>query len=177
MIRILTLLLALSSTARADPQWSNAFDQKVGDALRLESPEARERVANASDYALIAAQVASLTYIGVDSKDMGKVGVAAGMLAANALVNQVVKRVAQRERPNKRDRHSFFSGHASGASGPAGAVCAYKANFMCAALIVNAVGVGGARIASGWHHPTDVLVGLPEGFYGVKFLVQLTREF
>lgn len=104
------------------------------------------------------------------------VGIAA--IGATALTTAGVKDAAQRERPNAQDDESMPSGHASSAAVHT-RLTALNLDYVVmddtarsiAKLGVGAisVGAGWARVESGWHYPSDVLVGMAIGNFFASF--------
>lgn len=84
-------------------------------------------------------------------------GVLIAALGINQILCQIVKRIVKRERPNKVNLESFYSGHTSSAF-----VCV--AFMPCVLTIAMAVFVGYRRVAEKWHWPSDVLVGAVVGY-------------
>ncbi|MET0988599.1 MAG: phosphatase PAP2 family protein, partial [Steroidobacteraceae bacterium] len=116
--------------------------------------------------------------------DKAKAGaVEAAAIVATNLSTAGLKNAADRERPNEHDRKSFPSGHTSTAA-VAGRLAAinldaiemdaslkHTANIGIDAVVL---GTGWARVESGWHYPSDTLVGMALGHFFASFI---TRSF
>lgn len=115
----------------------------------------------------------------IDKAKAGAVETAA--VVATNLSTAGLKHGADRERPNEHDRKSFPSGHTSTAA-VAGQLAAINldaididANLKRAANVgIDAVvlGTGWARIESGWHYPSDTLVGMALGHFFASFIAR-----
>ncbi|MET0659420.1 MAG: phosphatase PAP2 family protein [Steroidobacteraceae bacterium] len=102
-------------------------------------------------------------------------------VVATDLSTAALKHAADRERPNEHDRKSFPSGHASTAA-VAGRLASVNldtidmdANLKRAANAgIDAVllGTGWARVESGWHYPSDALVGMALGHFFASFFTR-----
>ena len=104
------------------------------------------------------------------------VGIAA--IGATTFTTASIKDLAQRERPNAQDDKSMPSGHASSAAVHT-RLAALNLDYVdmndtarsVARLGVGALslGTGWARVESGWHYPSDVLVGMAIGNFFASF--------
>lgn len=143
MLKIIALLLPLLAQANAIDEWGR-------DELAWRDAELAE---NISDWSVAAA--AALPLLGADNwEQRGAISVG---YAAGAAVNFGVKALELRERPNGRDRASFYSGHTGlGVAAVVGAVLTKKtAIIIPTAVLAVAVPVG--RIGSRNHWVTDCL--------------------
>lgn len=170
-MKIIFALLFISFTAQANP-----IDAVVRDALMWENSKA---AGSLSDYGVAAMIVGPLGYTALshEEKRWEKVGAVAGAYVLNFSVNQLVKNKVQRERPDRSDRASFFSGHTSTAFVGAGAICAQASKAGCIAALTIAGAVGYLRIAADKHWGSDVLVGAGVGYAMGKFVPTIFVTF
>ena len=102
--------------------------------------------------------------------ELGAVDIAA--VGSSMLVARGLKTQTARLRPNRADRESFPSGHAVSAAANARVAALNLENAPWSpgatraldwALDVTVFGTGWARVESGWHYPSDSLVGIAAG--------------
>ena len=165
-------LLLLSSVAAFS---GNPVDQKISDSLAWENKEAASTL---SDFTLWANILGSATYAAT-AKDRRKERLitTAAAHGINSSFNFLVKKVSNRERPNKKDNLSFYSGHTSTAFTSAGLICLQTNKRVCSYSIGLAALTGYLRIASTWHWPSDVIVGAGIGFVSGKYLPTIIVNF
>jgi len=170
-IRLALIWLALMSpSALAD----NKVDLTIRDMWLAEDTSSP---ALQSDVGVIAGTVVSLGHIQLEGKSWRRTGAAAATLAVNAGLNQIVKHIVGRMRPDGSENVSFYSGHSSQAAGSAGVNCAFKEGPICYGLMANALFVGVNRGRADKHWASDITVGLIEGWVAGRYGVQLTKEF
>lgn len=196
----LTLILDNVLPFGAEPQWRGPIlgDRAITDALAPESFEQREAAAKVSDLMLLLGGVVQpllidawgVVGLGDTNSDVAwqLTAIAIETLTAAYLLNTLVKRLVDRERPlaegctevdhrlrathcgSGGTRRSFYSGHATGAFAAAGMVCMNHAYlriygseaadaFGCGLAMVNATTVAILRIMARRHWASDVIVG------------------
>lgn len=163
-------LTLLSPSALAD----NPVDMAIRYAWKADDTSTAARM---SDVAVTAGTVVSLGHIQLEGKSWRRTGAAAATLAVNAGINQLVKHLVGRTRPDGSEDVSFYSGHSSQAAGSAGVNCAFKEGPICYGLMANALFVGVNRGRADKHWASDIAVGLLEGWVAGRYGVQLTKEF
>jgi len=189
--------------APTNPKWTGPilFDSAVRDALRIDSASGRQTAGTISDV-LFAWEVLHPTVIDPLLfawwvREAPFVAWQMALIDAQAyaftfLMNDVVKRVAARERPwvstgdcaqnpsgpecgSGGSSMSFYSGHAAVTATGAGLICAHHTQLSlyqndvldtgtCALAVLGTAVTGAMRIASDAHWATDVVVGHLMGY-------------
>lgn len=147
------------STASAD-QWS--------DRLR-----AVPSVAEVASILAVPASEAPGDWV-LDKLELGAVDVAA--VGSSMLADKALKSQTARLRPNGTDRESLPSGHATSAAANARVAMLnletvpWDARAADWALDAAVIGTGWARVESGYHYPSDALVGIALGNFLAGFV-------
>lgn len=152
-----SIILFISLNSYAD------IDNTVRDNLKWNNTELAGHMSDYLDGLMVVAPIA-YTAMSNEDRRWEKTGAVAGVYAINAGINQIVKHTVKRERPNKYNRASFYSGHTSTAFVGAGVMCLQNDKVLCASSLALATGIGYLRIAADWHWFSDVAVGAGVGF-------------
>lgn len=132
-----------------------------------------ETPATISDYTLGALVVSSIAV----QKDWEHRGAAAAGIASSVAVNQAVKHLVGRMRPDGSENVSFYSGHTSTAFAAASATCLKKADALCYSSLALAASVGYLRMAANKHWLSDVVVGAGVGYAFGRYIPTLIVTF
>lgn len=170
------MMLVLFSMLFVTPTFANSVDESIRASLKWKNTELAGTI---SDYAVITSMVGTIGYTVAhnDEKRWERTGAVVGAYALNAGVNQLVKRAVGRERPNKANNASFYSGHTSTAFVGAGALCLQKDKALCATALGLAATVGYLRMAADWHWFSDVAVGAGVGYAMGRFVPTIFIAF
>lgn len=123
-----------------------------------------------SDYGVGFMMAGPIAYTAINTKDLGKTGIVTGAYALNLGTNYLVKILIRRERPDKSDRLSHWSGHTSTSFVGAGVVCA-QSKKLCPVALGLAGSIGLLRIGADKHWLSDVLVGALVGMTTGKLIL------
>jgi len=174
LMGIFVIAAVVISTLDIKATEANVIDRSIGKTLKWEDTK---KAAKYSDYGVGTLMVAPYIYAASKKEDRVKrLSTVAIVQAFNYSLTGYIKRVVKRERPNKENNHSFWSGHSSNAMTGASLICAMnKASCIPAFALAGATGY--FRLAAGKHHASDVIVGLGVGYMAGSYVPQLVISF
>jgi membrane-associated phospholipid phosphatase len=165
---MILLALLFSFTAHANPDdWA-----KENLAWKEENRHIADTMSDIGLYGLMGGSVI-YTYANQKEKRWERTGSVVLAHAVNQGLNQAVKHLVGRERPDASDNKSFYSGHTSSSFVASATFCAQKNKVMCAGSLILATSVGLLRIAANKHYLSDVLVGGTIGYVNGYYIPQL----
>lgn len=169
-MRFVTLLILFSISST----FANPIDRFVRDQVVWED---KEKAARISDYTLTTLMIAPYGYALLEKEDRWKkVSTVAVMQLLNNAMNGYVKLRVGRERPDKSDNESFYSGHSSNAALGAAMVCGMNKHSCIPALLLAGT-TGYLRMAADKHWMSDVVVGLGIGYLNGRYIPNLVVSF
>lgn len=174
MLAALALFTIQANAADEHFEWIKPFDEKITDTVAWDDTELASTL---SDYT-VQTMIWGPAVIALRHDDRWKrvltIGVTHGVGAG---INQVVKLLSDRTRPNGENTKSFYSGHTSAAFIGAGLTCMMESKEYCATGLGLAALTGYLRIAARWHWFSDVFVGAIIGFAHGRYVPTLFVTF